>query len=148
MSNQGQLKKEFEEACSEAIMNLGITIGLKSENDYSFWNIHIVGPPNTPYANGIFNLTVEFKDDFKTKPIVKFKTPIYHCNIDSSSGNISMTTLNQWNPSVPMSKILSDIFFLLHNQRPGGNEQGINYSKNRPEFERKAKEWTQKYAMG
>lgn len=58
------------------------------------------GPSETPYENGIWIICVAADDEYPFKPpFVKFKTPIYHPNIDSESGSICMNVLHEnWSP--------------------------------------------------
>ena len=74
-----------------------------------------MGPQNTPYAGGKFNLSIRFPDSYPFKPPkVKFVTKIYHPNISSENGAICMDMLDEeWNPAYPVEKILLAISSLL-----------------------------------
>ncbi|KAG5847772.1 hypothetical protein ANANG_G00129750 [Anguilla anguilla] len=41
---------------------------LPSETDFRFWKILMKGPPNTPYAEGAFELYCQFGEDYPMKP--------------------------------------------------------------------------------
>ena len=71
------LKKDPIENCSAGPI----------DNDMKKWHATIFGPTDTPYQGGIFNLNIEFTDDYPYKPpIIYFTTPIYHCNVNSRGG--------------------------------------------------------------
>lgn len=65
----------------------------------------ILGPPETPFAGGVFYLEIWFPVDYPFKaPKIKFKTKIYHPNINSD-GAICLDILKeQWSPALTVSK--------------------------------------------
>ena len=85
----------------------------------------------------------------KKNPEVKFKNKIYHLNVSPSSGHICISTLNEWKPKTPMVDVISAIFALFYDQNPKSpysGEMAREYETNRSEFNKKAQEWTKKYA--
>ena len=53
----------------------------------SFWRALIEGPPGTPFEDGVFALDVVIPDQYPLKPPkIHFRTPIYHCNVNSNGG--------------------------------------------------------------
>lgn len=65
------------------------------------------GPSDTPYKNGVWIISVTVDDEYPFKPpIVKFKTRIYHPNIDRENGAICMNVLHEtWSPIFDMLNI-------------------------------------------
>ena len=105
----------------------------------------IIGPTDTPYAGGMFFLSVEFTEDYpEERPEVKFENKIYHLNVDYKYdiGHISLNTLNSWRttgkvkdkPFYTVKQALFDIFCLFSNQgvdSPYDEEMAFLYINNR-----------------
>ena len=144
-----QLKKELDEFQKDPIITLGVTVG-KIKNDLFHWQITMLGPQDTPYAGGLFFLTADFPDDYPDSgPEVKFINKMYHLNVDKESGYICISTLKNWVKGTTMSEVLSLIFALFYKQNPNDPydlEMANLYLNKRAEFNKNAKEWTQKYA--
>ncbi|XP_064197572.1 uncharacterized protein LOC135258200 isoform X2 [Anguilla rostrata] len=87
---------------------------LPSETDFGFWKILMKGPPDTPYAEGAFELYCQFGEDYPLKPpLVRFLTPIYHCNVNSV-GRICHNIFDRdYSAHVTMKEILEAVFGLL-----------------------------------
>ena len=144
------LKKEYDELqINPLMMTIGCTVGLIN-NDIFHWKIFLTGPNDSPYAGGLFTLTVDFNEDYPySRPEIRFVNKIYHLNISPSNGHVSISTLNAWKEKTPISKIICNIFVLFYKQNPDSPyniKMAREYELDRNEFNRKAKEWTQKYA--
>jgi ubiquitin-protein ligase len=67
-----------------------------SEADVEHWNVQIVGPAGSPYANGIFKLNVTFPPEFLRKsPSVVFVTKIWHPLVNTD-GQFCLPILSDW----------------------------------------------------
>ncbi|XP_065053395.1 ubiquitin-conjugating enzyme E2-17 kDa-like isoform X2 [Rhopilema esculentum] len=79
--------------------------GPLSDKDPFRWQAMILGPPDSPYNDGIFYLDIQFPSDYPFKPPkVAFNTKIYHPNINSN-GSICLDVLrSQWSPALTVSK--------------------------------------------
>ncbi|XP_011407261.2 PREDICTED: uncharacterized protein LOC105314663 [Amphimedon queenslandica] len=86
-----------------------------SQNNYEKWKVLMTAPEESAYAGGVFALSVEFPKKYPfTQPEIRFLTPIYHCNVSSSSGRICHAILGEsYTPSISMREILSYIYGLL-----------------------------------
>ena len=143
------LKKEYDNLQHDPILSLGCTVGLV-KNDIFHWKITLIGPVDTPYAGGLFILTADFPEKYpEQKPEVKFVNKIYHLNVSPRDGHICINILNSYKPRTPIVDIISGIFSLFYNQNPESPyDHGMadEYRNRKDEFNRKAKEWTLKYA--
>ncbi|KAJ7010533.1 SUMO-conjugating enzyme UBC9-like isoform X1 [Populus alba x Populus x berolinensis] len=73
--------------------------------DMFHWQATIMGPPDSPYAGGVFLVTIHFPPDYPFKPPkVAFRTKVFHPNINSN-GSICLDILKeQWSPALTISK--------------------------------------------
>ncbi|TYG88656.1 hypothetical protein ES288_A12G038900v1 [Gossypium darwinii] len=87
--------------------------------DMFHWQATIIGPNDSPYAGGVFLVTIHFRPDYPFKPPkVAFRTKVYHPNINSN-GNICLDILKeQWSPALTISKVLLSICSLLTDPNP------------------------------
>ncbi len=83
------------------------------------WEAVIIGPQGSPFANGIFRLSIEFPQNYPfAAPKVTFLTKVYHPNINKN-GAICLDILkDQWSPALTISKVLLSICSLLTDPNP------------------------------
>eukprot|EP00695_Tsukubamonas_globosa_P000739 TRINITY_DN164_c0_g1_i1.p1 TRINITY_DN164_c0_g1~~TRINITY_DN164_c0_g1_i1.p1 ORF type:complete len:148 (-),score=17.54 TRINITY_DN164_c0_g1_i1:92-535(-) len=115
------------------------------------WQATIMGPPDSPYAGGLFFLNIQFPTDYPFKsPKCQFTTKIYHPNINSN-GSICLDILkDQWSPALTISKVLLSICSLLTDPNPDDPlvpDIAHVYKTDRARYEATAREWTRKFAM-
>ncbi|MFQ6632215.1 hypothetical protein Gotur_009986 [Gossypium turneri] len=144
--------------------------------DMFHWQATIMGPADSPYAGGVFQVTIHFPPDYPFKPPklakfpcsfstlilgylfctplcieVAFRTKVFHPNINSN-GSICLDILKeQWSPALTISKVLLSICSLLTDPNPDDPlvpEIAHMYKTDRNKYETTARSWTQKYAMG
>ena len=142
------IKKEYKKVKEEPIPSLGISVGLYNDSNYFKWKIIIFAPEDSIYAGGVFEMSIGFNDDFpESKPIVKFITKMYHCNV-SDDGDVDIPSLKKWNKNITMNEVLSDIFSLFYEQNPQNNynkELSREYINSRNIFEEKVKKMVSHY---
>uniref|UniRef100_A0A8C6GMI6 E2 ubiquitin-conjugating enzyme n=1 Tax=Mus spicilegus TaxID=10103 RepID=A0A8C6GMI6_MUSSI len=115
------------------------------------WQATIMGPEDSPYQGGVFFLSIHFPNNYPFKPPkVSFITRIYHPNI-SKNGSICLDILNsKWSPTLTISKVLLSICSLLCDPNaddPLVPEIAKVYRKDLREYNRLAREWTERFAM-
>ena len=76
-------------------------------DDIFLWDATIIGPNDSPYTGGVFNMEIRFPTDYPFKaPKIVFTTKIYYPNI-SSNGAICLDILkDQWSPALTIGKVL------------------------------------------
>lgn len=114
------------------------------------WTCYLIGPPNTPYADGYFKVRIQFNNTYPfTPPKIVFRTPIYHCNIDKT-GRICIDVLHEgWSAAWTVSGVLLGITTLLTECNPFDPLVGkiaTQYMYHREDHDRRAKVWTRRYA--
>lgn len=119
------------------------------DNDMFTWEATIIGPTDSPYEGGIFQLRIHFPAEYPFKPPkVTFITPIYHCNINSSGGICLDILKCQWSPVLTITKVLLSICSLMTDPNPDDPlvpEIATLFKHNREEHDRRAREMTNMY---
>ncbi|URE13472.1 ubiquitin-conjugating enzyme [Musa troglodytarum] len=112
------------------------------------WQATIMGPPDSPYAGGVFLVTIHF---LQIIHLSHLRTKVFHPNINSN-GSICLDILKeQWSPALTISKVLLSICSLLTDPNPDDPlvpEIAHMYKTDRTKYETTARSWTQRYAMG
>jgi ubiquitin-protein ligase len=131
----------------------GMSITLPSEADLHTWHITLQGPADTPYEGGRFNIVLTLPTDYPFKaPQVNFTTRIWHPNVTNDSlGNICLSILktDNWKPPCKIRAVLEAVRQLLVEPNPDDPLEARiadEFRSNRPEFERNAKQYVQRYA--
>ena len=148
MASVKRLRKEYIELMKSPPDNC--SAGPISEDNYYTWNAQIIGPSDTPYAGGIFNLKINYPSEYPFKPPkINFITKVYHPNIDSS-GSICLDILkDKWSPALNISKVLLSICSLMDDPNPDDplvTDIANEYKTNRKRYIETARSWTSIYA--
>ena len=143
-----RVKKELKDIRRDCPMNCSAG----PENDDMFhWSAMIIGPSGSVYQGGIFRLEIRFPQNYPFKPPkIKFKTKIYHPNVNENGGICLDILKDQWSPALTISKVLLSISSLLTDPNPDDPlvpEIARLYISNRTKYEETAREWTRNYAI-
>lgn len=136
------LKKDPPSNCSA---------GPVKPDDLYKWSGTILGPADSPFAGGVYNLTIDFPADYPFKPPkVNFTTKIYHPNINAGGGICLDILKTEWSPALTVAKVLLSIGSLLTDPNPDDPlvpDIAHQYKSNKALYEKTAAEWNRKYAM-
>jgi ubiquitin-conjugating enzyme E2 D/E len=120
------------------------------DGDIYNWEGVIFGPSDSPYAGGVFKLSIRFPTEYPFKvPHIQFNTKIYHPNINSAGGICLDILKSQWSPALTISKVLLSILSLLTDPNPNDPlvpDIASQYKTNREVYNQIAAEWTMLYA--
>ena len=96
-------------------------------------------------------LQLTFPNEYPFKPPkVKFLTKVYHCNVNDKGGICLDLLKDNWSPAIKISQLLLSIQSLLTDPNvddPLVPDIAKLYRENRKLHDKKAREWTQKYAQ-
>jgi ubiquitin-conjugating enzyme E2 D/E len=114
------------------------------------WSGMIVGPEESPYEGGVFNLSIEIPTEYPFKPPkIRFTTKVYHMNVDKNGGICVDILKHNWSPALTIGKVLLSISSLLTDPNPDDPllpDLAILYNNDRPRYNSTAQEWTRMYA--
>jgi len=120
--------------------------------DYTQIVAQILGPKDTPYEQGKFNLEISITAEYPfDPPNIKFLTKIWHPNISSVTGYICLDILkkDKWSPALSLHSLIISIQSLLNEPIPEDPQDGVagpQYLENHDLFCITAKEWVRLYA--
>ena len=115
-SARKRLMRDFKRLQTEVIPGIQAA---PLDNNVMAWQGVILGPDDTPWADGTFKLLLEFTEDYPNKPpAVKFISKIFHPNV-YADGKICLDILQQqWSPIYDIAAILTSIQSLLTDPNP------------------------------
>lgn len=146
---QNRLKNELNQLIKNPVCNSSISI--EDGTNIKKWIVEMIGPEDSPYYGGKFKLIFNFPDNYPFKPPdVKFETTIYHPNIKLDTGEICQDIFaSSWQPTQKVAEILEKIGSMLKtpsNVSPLEPEIAKEFVNNKDAFEKKAMEYTKKFA--
>ena len=144
-----RIKKELELLIADPPSNCSAG---PVDEDFFHWQATLIGPTESPYEGGVFYLDIQFPQDYPYKPPrIKFKTRIYHPNINSSGGICLDILKDQWSPALTISKVLLSICSLLTDPNPDDPlvpSIADLFNNDKAEYLMQAKAYTLQYASG
>uniref|UniRef100_A0A7S0HCH6 E2 ubiquitin-conjugating enzyme n=1 Tax=Hanusia phi TaxID=3032 RepID=A0A7S0HCH6_9CRYP len=144
-----RLKKESVEL-QEPIEKCGVTASPIKE-DLSHWKGYILGPDDTAYAGGKFEIDIVLTSSYPFEPPkMKFNTKIWHPNVSSQTGAICLDILKkEWSPALTIKTALISVQALLAAPEPDDPQDAVvaqEYKSSIEKFKTTAKLWTERYA--
>eukprot|EP00917_Polyrhabdina_sp_WS-2016_P000236 GHVP01000459.1.p1 GENE.GHVP01000459.1~~GHVP01000459.1.p1 ORF type:complete len:165 (+),score=34.91 GHVP01000459.1:50-496(+) len=110
------------------------------------WKGYITSQDDSPYRGKQLILDIKLPWNYPfAAPEVKFETPIWHPNVDSSTGKISTEIIyKNWSPAYTIKELLLEILLLLSEPEPEcfiDLEVADMYNNRNDEFKKKASEF-------
>mmetsp|Transcript_8365 Transcript_8365/g.12088 ORF Transcript_8365/g.12088 Transcript_8365/m.12088 type:complete len:161 (+) Transcript_8365:97-579(+) len=109
------------------------------------WEAGIPGKTGTDWEGGLYIVSLEFSEDYPSKPPkCKFVPPLFHPNV-YPSGTICLSILNEeegWRPAITLKQVLIGIQDLLDDPNPSSPAQSEAYHlyiNNKSEYKRRVK---------
>lgn len=123
-----------------------VTIG----DDIFKWRVTILGPDDSPYAGGKFDIRLEFPAQYPFKPPkLVFDTKVYHPSVMLETGEVCGAVLGNWGPTLNAEHCLKVVVSMLQDPQPDHpleEEIAQQLAKKPKEFEKIAKKYTKDYA--
>lgn len=147
-----RLKKEFEKCLADPIPGIKIEPS-DPDNVGGQWKATVDGPPDSPYEDGSFIIDMIIPPGYPlTPPKVRFKTMIYHPNVNHHTGDICLDILQRgWSPCLTLQKVILSIVSLMDEpnfQDPLNSEATILYKKNREKYFAKVRSHVNNHSAG
>lgn len=117
------------------------------------WTAGIPGKAGTNFANAVYPVTIEFSDDYPSKPPkVRFPAGFYHPNV-YPLGTVCLSILNEeqdWRPAITLKQIVLGVQALLDTPNPESPAQEPAwkaFQKDPTTYNKKVLEQAKKYAL-
>ncbi|KAJ1458267.1 E2 ubiquitin-conjugating-like enzyme [Pelagophyceae sp. CCMP2097] len=116
------------------------------------WECGIPGKKGTDWEVGLFKVTMDFSEDYPSKPPkCKFSPPLFHPNV-YPSGTICLSILNEeegWRPAITIKQMLLGVQDLLDTPNPDSPAQSEAYQlfvNNKVEYKKRVRQESQNNA--
>merc|ERR1719164_421072 len=110
------------------------------------WECGIPGKKGTVWEGGSYKMTMEFTDEYPSKPPkCKFNPPLFHPNV-YPSGTVCLSILNEdedWRAAITVKQVLIGIQDLLNNPNQNSPAQADAYHlcvSDRGEYEKRVRQ--------
>ena len=141
-----RIQKEYKDILSQKEFKVWLV-----NNSFRHWKAIINGPEDSVYHGGKFQLDIVIPDKYPyVPPKMKFDTNIWHPNMSSVTGAICLDILkDEWSPALSIRTALLSIQALMWSPEPDNPQDAVvakQFKEKREEFDKTAREWTEKYA--
>jgi ubiquitin-conjugating enzyme E2 D/E len=148
MSITRRIQKEWQQIQTDPPVDFSLS---PVNDDLFHWRAFIMGPTDTPYEGGVFEVELQLPPDYPFKPPKnRFLTKIYHPNIDRHGRHCLDIDGERWSPALSLVHLVAALRSLLTDINPDDpleSEIANIYKADRSQFEATAREWTKRYAM-
>lgn len=112
MASVGRLMRELRDA--RACKDTDISLSCEEDQMYK-WNARITGPPDTPFAGGVFHVVLRVASDYPlVPPTATFLTKVFHPNVKFDTGEICLDILKSaWTPVWTLTSVCRAIHSLM-----------------------------------
>lgn len=140
----------------KGLHKIGGSIGIinkenRNDKDYFHWKACFIGPKNTPFENGLFFIEIKLDAQYpESKPLARFRTRIYHPNVNWCSGQICLDYIKgNWTSNNTLRDAILSIFNLLKNPvfNSALNSDTSKDSNEAPDYKEKARNYRAQYAF-
>ena len=126
-----------------------VGISISVSDDIYNWDAIIIGPDESPWEGGIFQLKIKLPKEYPHRPpSIKFITQMFHPNI-YKNGNICLDILqSKWSPVYDIRSVLISIQSLLtdpNTSSPANMEASKLYLSDRKAYNKKVRSYTENY---
>ncbi|KAH7337504.1 ubiquitin-conjugating enzyme/RWD-like protein [Rhizoctonia solani] len=143
-----RIQKEMKDLQNEDMG--GITLA-PSDHSLFEWTGTLPGPEGSVYEGGEFHVEISLPPDYPFhSPRLRFKTKIYHMNINDQGGICLDILKNAWSPALSLYKVMLSLSSLLTDPNPNdplvptiANE----YTRRRKVHDSNARRWVQLHAQ-
>ncbi|XP_077489617.1 uncharacterized protein LOC144100598 [Amblyomma americanum] len=115
------------------------------------WTATLLGPADTPYEGGAFELEIRFPDDYPFKaPKLKLVTKIYHPNFVGGAPVCLSVLTSQWSPAVSISDVMLSTCSLLRApdmDHPIDPKAALVFKQDPALYKSTARRWTEKHSI-
>lgn len=148
MNSARRIQKEFEKMQEEKIPGIEAQ---PCSADLFHWHASLTGPEGSPYEGGTFELDIRLPARYPLEPpLVKFRTPVFHPNINNR-GDICLDVLKQqWSPALSLQKVLLSISSLLTDPNcadPLDSAAAALFRQDHASYDARCREMTRQFAM-
>jgi hypothetical protein len=154
MSNSPQLVKDYNTMNMNALKLNGLYLKTNNNLDYANMHLMVIGPSNSPYVNGLYHFTLEFKNYPNVAPTVYYSsnsniiispyiTYVPNSNVilpgdsnitinsfNNMNGMLNLDYLKRWNNQSNLLLLLSNIKETIFVTEPFANVIPVNTSGN------------------
>ena len=135
----GIMEYEFNNVKESGILEYGFEIKTQKKNDYTKWDMIMKAPDDSDYKGAQYLVEVEFINDYPLNtPKFKFKTPIYHCNVNEN-GELEVDWLGKGMTIDYIMPRLLTLFYLQNPEVNPNSERSKLYKNNIDEFKKNIK---------